>query len=126
MNSPTNIAVVAGACVAVSLLFFFINFFRLGPEHQLAFRKDSKPGKLVNAAIVLPLVVGIVLGPISLKPYFAGALAAFSVLSIPIQHQSLIRLGLARSWVNLNSSISCLGSVGMLLFAIAFARGFYV
>ena len=126
MSAFSLIAAVGAGVVVLSICFFFIHLAKLSPEHHLAFRTRSKPGKVANFSVLVPLIISIFWGPEGTQPLFVIAIAVYSGVSIPIQHLSLLQQGLPRRWVALNSGASIIGLLGMSTIALAFAQGFRV
>lgn len=123
MNRPELLLSLAGAAGAVSLGLFFNLFSKLSPELRDALANKSKPGKAINIAVLLPLMLLLFLSKGPVHTVTATALtAAVTVLNL-IHRRSLIALGFDRSFLVRLQLHSALSFVAVALLIEALASG---
>lgn len=123
MNRPELLLSLAGAAGAVSLGLFFNLFSKLSPKLRDALANKSKPGKAINIAVLLPLMLLLFLSKGPVHTVTATALtAAVTVLNL-IHRRSLIALGFDRSFLVRLQLHSALSFVAVALLIEALASG---
>jgi hypothetical protein len=120
--SQANALLLTAALLGVVFFAYFFKLMSSAPE-QRALLVGSKPGKLINFAVTVPLILLLVLGPQAAKIWAAAALFPVMLFITWRQHRWLLAHGAQPAFVRRLSVVSVIGGIAMAVLVGAMVAG---